>query len=210
MSEPLKPPAVPSAILNFFASQLDFPAVAGDIIEEFHQCAQTSGTKAAKRWYWRETFRNALALTWRELTRTPIRTTLIAFGCFLAANLIVDLYAFLKYYPLPALNIFNDERHRGLNYLVNFIAYFATGWVAGRLLRGREWALTLTFTLVSACLLLPGVWYLFFVQKAGLPPSLRDFVILGNVLRLSAFWLGSLGVRQWRSRPASGASRIAR
>ena len=85
MSELLKPPAVPVAILNFFASQPDFPAVAGDISEEFHQRAQNSGANAAKRWYWREAFRNALALTWRELVRTPVRTTLIALGCFLAA-----------------------------------------------------------------------------------------------------------------------------
>jgi hypothetical protein len=211
MSELLKPPAVPSAILNFFAGQPDFPAVAGDISEEFHQRAQTLGPQAAKRWYWHEAFRNALALTWRELMRTPVRTTLIAFGCFFGANLAIDLYVFLRYYPLPALSIFNDLRHRSLNYLVNFVAYAATGWIAGRLLRGREWALTLTFTLVSACLVLPGMWYLFFVQGARLPPSLRDFVIVGNVLRLGAFWLGSLGIRQWRLlKPAPGAPRTAR
>jgi hypothetical protein len=213
MSQLLKPPAVAVAILNFFASQPDFPAVAGDISEEFHQRAHNSGPQAAKRWYWREAFRNALPLTWRELMRTPIRTTLIAFGCFLGANLITDLYAFLKYYPLPAMNVFNDQSHRGLNYLVNFIAYLATGWVAGRLLRGREWALTLTFTLVSACLVLPGMWYLFFVLKTNLPPSIREFVIVGNVLRIGAFWLGSLGIRHLRirqervSKPAPGATR---
>jgi len=104
MSQLLTPPAVPVAILNFFASQPDFPAVAGDISEEFQQRAQTSGPQAARRWYWHEAFRNASALTWRELMRTPVRTTLIAFGCFLAANLAIDLYAFLRYYPLPALD----------------------------------------------------------------------------------------------------------
>ena len=100
MSELLKPPAVPAAILNFFASQPDFPAVAGDISEEFHQRAQSSGAKAAKRWYWHEAFRNALALTWRELMRTPVRTTLIAFGCFLAVNIVTVLYLVVRYYPL--------------------------------------------------------------------------------------------------------------
>ena len=211
MPELLKPPAVPSAILNFFASQPDFPAVAGDISEEFQQRARTSGAQAARRWYWREAFRNALALTWRELTRTPVRTTLIAFGCFLGANLVIDLYALLMYYPLPALDIFNAQRHRSLNYLVNFIAYLATGWVAGLLLRGREWAIALTFTLVSACLVLPGICWLFFIQKAGLPASLRDFVIVENVLRLGGFWLGSLGIRQWRLlKTAPGAPRTSR
>jgi hypothetical protein len=215
MSQLLKPPAVPVAILNFFASQPDFPAVAGDISEEFQQCTQASGAQAAKLWYWREAFRNALALTWRELMRTPVRTTLIALGCFLAANLAIDLYVFLRYYPLPALSIFNDLHHKDLNYLVNFIAYVATGWIAGRLLRGREWAVTLTFTLVSACLVLPGMWYVFFEPRNPLPPPWREFVIMGHVLRLSAFGLGSLGIRHLRirqgrnARPAPGAPRIA-
>ena len=213
MSELLKPPSVPVAILNFFACQPDFPAVAGDISEEFHQRAQSSGANAAKRWYWREAFRNVLALTWRELVRTPVRTTLIALGCFLAGNLVIDLYAFIRYYPLPALDIFNDERHRNVNLALNFVAYLATGWIGGRLLRGREWALALTFTLVSACLVLPGMWYLFFVLKTNLPPSIREFVIVGNVLRIGAFWLGSLGIRHLRirqervSKPAPGATR---
>ncbi|HTM47057.1 MAG TPA: permease prefix domain 2-containing transporter [Bryobacteraceae bacterium] len=215
MSQLLTPPAVPVAILNFFASQPDFPAVAGDISEEFQQRAQTSGPQAARRWYWHEAFRNASALTWRELMRTPVRTTLIAFGCFLAANLAIDLYAFLRYYPLPALSIFNDLRHKGLNYLVNFIAYVATGWIAGRLLRGREWAITLTFTVVSVCLVLPGMWFVFFETLNPFPPSWREFVIVGNLVRIGAFWLGSLGIRHLRIRqgrvikPAPGAPRIA-
>jgi hypothetical protein len=195
MSELLKPPAVPAAVLNFFASQPDFPAVAGDISEEFHQRARSSGAKAAQRWYWREAFRNAFALTWRELVRTPFLTTLVVVGCFLAANLAIDLYAFLRYYPLPVLTIFNSEHHWTANLVVNSIAYFATGWIGGRLLRGREWALALTFTVIWAFLILPGVWGFFFVQRAGLPPSLRNFVIVGIVSRPSAFWLGCLWIR---------------
>ena len=78
MSELLKPPAVPLAILNFFASQPDFPAVAGDISEEFHQRIQSAGPRAAKRWYWREAFRNAFALTWREMRR--VRSRVAEFG----------------------------------------------------------------------------------------------------------------------------------
>jgi hypothetical protein len=60
-------------------------------------------------------------------------------------------------------------------------------------------------------LVLPGVWYLLFVQPAGLPPSVRDFFIVGNLLRVGAVWLGSLGIRQWRvTQPAPGTPRIAR
>jgi hypothetical protein len=86
MPEPLKLPTIPLVMLNFFASQPDFPALVGDISEEFHQRAQSAGAKAAKRWYRREAFRNAFALTWRELMRTPVRTTLMTIGCILAAT----------------------------------------------------------------------------------------------------------------------------
>ena len=196
MSDLLKPPAVPVAILNFFASQPDFPAVAGDISEEFHQRAQSSGADAAKRWFWREAFRNALALTWRELVRTPVRTTLIAVGCYLGTYVLIDLYAFLRYYPLPALQIFNGPRHWNANLLVNFIACLGMGWIGGSLVRGREWALAIIFTLVSACLVSPWAWYLFFVYKAELHPlHLREFLVTGIALRLSAFGLGCLWIR---------------
>src|SRR5438045_2991648 len=88
MSELLKPPAIPSGILKFFAAQPDFPALAGDISEEFHLRAQNYGAKVARLWYWREVFRTSFALTCRELMRTPVRTTAIAFGCYLAVNLV--------------------------------------------------------------------------------------------------------------------------
>jgi hypothetical protein len=185
MSELLNPPAVPVAILNFFASQPDFAAVAGDISEEFHQRAQSSGAKAAKRWYWREAFRNAWALTWRELMRTPVRTTLVAIGCLLAVNAVMGLNGFLRYYPLIALN---------------FIACVAMGRIGGRQLHGREWALALTFTFVSACVALPGTWYLIFVLKEDLSTPNWETAILGIVLRQGAFWLGCLWIRV-HSRP---------
>ena len=207
MSELLKPPAVPAAILNFFASQPDFPAVAGDISEEFHQRAANLGANSANRWYWRQVFRNAFALTWRELARTPFRTALVVIGCYLGTYVLIDLYAFLRYYPLPALSIFNDQRHWGVNHLVNFIACLAMGGIGGWLLRGREWALTLIFALVSACLTLPGAWYLFFVLKATIPARFKVFFIVGLAVRPSAFALGSLWIRvHSRSFASKGAS----
>src|SRR5439155_55983 len=90
---------------------------------------------------------------------------------------------------------------RGANYLVNFIASVAVGWTGGRLLRGREWALALTFTLGWACLILPGAWYVFFVLKAD--PRWWRFIVVGNALRLSGFWLGCLLVRYINNRKHS-------
>jgi hypothetical protein len=56
------------------------------------------------------------------------------------------------------------------------------------------------------------MWYLFFVLRTDqMAPSMREFVIVGNLLRVGAFWLGSLGIRQWRViQPAAGTPRIAR
>ena len=68
MSEYLKPPVIPTAILNWFSCQPDFPAVAGDLAEEFQQRVETMGATRAGRWYWWESFRNACALTARGTT----------------------------------------------------------------------------------------------------------------------------------------------
>jgi hypothetical protein len=194
MSELLKPPAVPLAILNFFAAQPDFPALAGDISEEFHQRAQSSGADAAKRWYWREAFRNAFALTWRELMRTPLRTTLLAIGCLVVANLAIVLFTVtsIRYRFVAEDHLFDQSRRNVflLLLLLNFIPPLALGWIGARLLAGREWALALTFTLVSACLALMGAGYVFFVLKQGLPISLRVLVSVGNALAPGFFLAG--------------------
>jgi hypothetical protein len=200
MSELLKPPAVPAAILNFFASQPDFPAVAGDVSEEFHQRTQNSGASAAKRWYWREAFRNALALTWRELARTPFQTTLVAFGCLLGVTAVLGLlYGFLRYYPFrfDALDILG--RQSNVLIALNSIACLEMGWIGARLLRGREWALALTFSLISVCLAVPGTWHLYSVGNVVLLPPLWEIIIVGSLLRLGAFWLGCLWIRRSRS-----------
>jgi len=192
MSELLKPPAVPVAILNFFASQSDFPAVAGDISEEFHQRAQKSGVKAAKRWYWREAFRNALALTWRELSRTPVRTTSIAFGCYLAVTLVPVLLT-------PAFNM-----RWIVMVALNFIALLAMGWIGAKLLPGRELALALTFAVMTVCLTLPVVWYSFaFVFKHTGPTYFLASMMGAHALRQSIFWLGCLWVRYVNNRKHS-------
>jgi hypothetical protein len=207
MSELLKPPADPAAILNFFASQPDFCAVAGDISEEFHQRAQSSGANAAKRWYWHEAFRNAFALTWRELMRTPFRTFGMTLACFLAVNIVTVLYLVVRYYPLEFLQdpveLVSDHNLMSVLVLLNFIASLTMGWIGGRLLPGREWALALTYTLVTACVTLPGAWYLLFVLKQNPPATVREAMIVGHALRQSTFWLGSLWSRYVNNRKHS-------
>jgi len=184
MSKLLKPPAAPSAILNFFAAQPDFPALIGDMSEEFHQRIQSFGEKAAKRWYWREAIRNAFALTWRELSRTPVRTTSIAFGCYLAVTLVPVLLT-------PAFNM-----RWIVMVALNFIALFAMGWIGAKLLPGRELALALTFAPMTVCLTLPVVWYsVTFVFKQPLPVRFLAAMLGAQALRQIFFWLGCFLIR---------------
>src|SRR5215469_1959590 len=81
--EYVTPPRGALAILNFFASEPDFANVVGDLSEEFQQRASAHGHPAAKRWYWREAFRNAMVLGKRELLRTASK--------ILAVSLLISL-----------------------------------------------------------------------------------------------------------------------
>jgi hypothetical protein len=214
MPELLKSPAIPSAILNFFSNQPDFEAVAGDMAEEFQLRARISGAKAADRWYWRETFRNAWALTLREIYRTPAQTIIIAFGCLVAVNLLSGLYLFLSFHSrsvgmflshfqyMDPMDFVRDHSRRDLALLLQFIAPFAMGWIGGRMLAGREWALALMFTFVSACTALPPAWYIFVVLRMVLPTPLMEFMIATAALRLIGFWLGTLWIRHSRNKRA--------
>jgi hypothetical protein len=130
----LKPPAIPAAILNFFADQSDFPAIAGDMSEEFHQRARNSSAKTAKRWFWREGM------------RTPVRTALMAFGCLLVLNQLLSLYGSTAS-SHPALS------DQDILLLISFTAPSAMGLLCGRLLPGREGAIALALV-VSIYLLI--------------------------------------------------------
>jgi hypothetical protein len=189
MSDLLKPPAVPVAILNFFASQPGFSAVAGDISEEFHQRTQSSGADAAKRWYWREAFRNAWALTARELSRTPVRTTLMALSCFFAVSIVTNIV--MNY--LWRLGLMYGPHPWGV-LTIQLLTLLATGLAGGKVLPGREWALALAFTAFSICLAGGLRWYSPVPRVHFSAPQL-EFVIVGNVLCQGAFWLGCLWIR---------------
>lgn len=216
MSELLKPPTVPSAILNyFFSNQPDFAAVIGDMSEEFHQRVQSksSSLQAAKFWYWREAFRNAMALTAREAFRTPIRTLIVALGCLVAVNAVTFLYCYAYWYHNPSRRLDDlalDQNQREIILLLQFAASLALGWTGGRLLPSREWALALMYAVVSPLIVPVGFGL---VRNLALHPTLhlpaeldflyfqpvRVFLIWELTLRLGGFLLGCLWITRSRS-----------
>src|SRR5262247_2114341 len=60
MPESENPPRTAALLLSIFASEPDFPQIEGDLSEEFHLRVRMNGQRSARRWYWCETFRNAL------------------------------------------------------------------------------------------------------------------------------------------------------
>src|SRR5262245_52115841 len=184
MSE-VQPPAIPIGILCFFAGQPNFPAVIGDLKEEFHLWAQSSGSKAARRWFWRETFRTGWALTAGELLRTPTRTALMALFCFIvisaSTGASIGLYTYFVQRNLVDL-VYARQAYPAL-VLLNIIPSLAVGWIAGRMLPGREWALALTFILISMGLALVGTAYFLFVVRVDLT-AFMTLMMTVNLLRL--------------------------
>jgi len=199
MSE-TEPPAIATGILCFFASQPDFPALMGDLKEEFHQRAQISGIKAATRWFWRETFRTGWALTVGEALRTPILTTLTAVICFIAIGASTALYAYLSQWNLVDL-VYGRQAFPVL-VVLNVIPSLAVGWTGGRLLQGREWALALTFILISFCMAVFGTLYLLSAVRSDLD-WLMTLLMSIHLLRLGCFCLGCLYVRGWSAASSS-------
>jgi hypothetical protein len=200
MPELLKPPAISVAMMNFFATQPDFSALAGDMSEEFQQRAVISGVPAAKRWYWREALRNAFALSWRELMRTPVRTALMAIACILAINAVTGIYVGIRWYFFQEtpVDLIYDQSPRDVLLLLNFIPPIAIGWLGGSVLRGREWAVALTFTFISVCMGSIALVYLWLIREVHFLAPFEYLMIFGNLLRQGSFWLGALWARRAR------------
>jgi putative ABC transport system permease protein len=73
MPECFEPPRGAVLLLSFFWSDPEFPQILGDLFEEFQERVGVAGETAARRWYWRESLRNAWALTRRGVFHRPVR-----------------------------------------------------------------------------------------------------------------------------------------
>jgi hypothetical protein len=96
------------------------------------------------------------------------------------------------------MDLVMNRGRRDLALVFQFIASLAMGRIGGRLVPGREWALALMFTFVSACITLPEAWYVLVGLRIVLAP-LTEFMIAAARSRLSGFWAGSLWIRQSRN-----------
>lgn len=87
MPNELKPPSVASRLLSWIRDAHS-PQILGDLSEEYGERARSLGAAAARRWYWRETIRNAAVLLWRKRI---VGTTLIAALAVLSTNIIANV-----------------------------------------------------------------------------------------------------------------------
>jgi hypothetical protein len=207
MSERVKPPAIAAAILNFFSSQRDFAAIAGDLQEEFLLRLQRSGGRAATVWYWREILRNSLILTVREVWETPFRTLFTSIAGMVAVAAVIGVYLTTRYsfkFWSGDVMMLMRPGDRELFLLVELLAPLAIGWIAARLLPRREWALAVTFTVISVppsvlVGLAPSLaWCYVIWAHIVIPKPLLEFMVLNLVVRLAGFTLGCLVVRRSR------------
>jgi len=68
MPELPQPPPHAVRILNLYSGDPMLAPIAGDMEEEFHQRCRENGPRRARRWYWRELFRNLGMLTGRRIS----------------------------------------------------------------------------------------------------------------------------------------------
>ena len=142
MPESVNPPQLAALILSVFASEPDFPQIEGDLREEFHQHMRTNGLGAARRWYWRETFRNVFVF----IKRPRILQALAVAALFV----VVIRIAYRPYLTWLSAELRTAPRVPGLLFfllvLFRMCLSLALGILAGHILRRRERILISAFT----------------------------------------------------------------
>jgi len=169
--EYVTPPRAASVLLDFFASEPDLANVVGDLSEEFQQRASSHGHAAAKLWYWRETFRNAMALGKRELLRTPGKVLAVILAISLLIGVSVDLLIALVMAPVQEHIQWAWVPHRFWPWyravwtiLVPSMLFAGSGIIASVLVRSREFALVASFATMSTVYM---VWVLYILSYSS-------------------------------------------
>lgn len=183
-------PRIPSALLSFFSNQPDY-----DMNEEFGERASRS-PRGAHLWFWRETLRNVVALTLRELARTPGRTLLLALAGVVAVNFATGAFEMTTNFTFPP-----PTNQAIVALLIQLIVPLLCGRLAARILPGREFALALAYTGILACIALAAYFWAASHDDLAMWVAYRlysyRFLVLTFVTtRVVSFWFGALRSRR--------------
>jgi hypothetical protein len=144
----------------------------------------------ARRWYWRETFRNALVFIKRPRI---LQVLAVAALCIIVGRIALPLYVNwlspkLREMPrVPGLLV-------SLLFLFRVSVSLALGIVAGHILRGRERMLMLAFTVFY---LLNGHRFIsLLIWDSHIPLHLKTFGFITFCCGIIAFWIAT----QWSAR----------
>src|SRR5262245_60397623 len=186
MPESVNPPQMAALLLSIFASEPDFPQIEGDLHEEFHQHMQMNGLRSARRWYWRETFRNVFVLIKRPRI---LQALAIAALC-----VVVICIAYRPYLTWLSAELRNAPRVPGLLFFLLFLfrmcLSLALGILAGHILRRRERILISAFAVFY---LLLNVKWLFIIWdilwEGQMPLHLKPVGLILFWCPIIAFWI---------------------
>jgi len=189
--EYVTPPQAASILLNLFASEADFAIVLGDLTEEFQKRVCALGHASARRWYWREVFRNVFAWIKREFLRTPVQALAVGLATSLGVSVVVALLTGpvrldVQWAWIPP-RYWHLFQYTWL-ILVPFLLYIGTGAIAGMLVRGRELAVALSFATWSTVYCAVALYILTYSAARGRLP--RTFNLSQLNERLVIQWAG--------------------
>ena len=166
MHNSMKPPSAASQMLSWIRDPHS-AQILGDLSEEYGERARSLGAAAARRWYWRESLRNAGVLLWRKRI---VGTTAIAMLAVLSVNILFGVLASIAW-SIWASAVQWPSQYRPL--------FYQLSWKMG-------WPGSYTFEILCAPIVGLAVGYLFALAA---PDRAKQMRIAAAVLwLLNGIW----------------------
>jgi hypothetical protein len=155
----LAPPRLASWLLDLFTAPSQSEEILGDLLEEFTTAVSTTGSRGARRWYWRQVIKTVAHLASAEFRTSPATIIATAFGGYLLLMCAVQLadLATGKFLGKFQVYYYVSPRFVWWIYAVaveRVICPMFVGWIATAISKRREMA---TATLLSAILAMVGL-----------------------------------------------------
>jgi hypothetical protein len=136
------PPRIAVWLLSLVATPDQFPAIVGDLLEEFSTIASRSSITAARRWHWRQSARTIAHLIGSQVRHAPTETVAFAIGGFVlyvvaeralhmsaeALGSHTRVYFYLSAVPYWSV----------ITAVERYVLPIMVGWTIARAARGRE------------------------------------------------------------------------